>query len=63
MILRPVDSRDHVVIFLSAAQTSTMSYLRSTHLVEGFGDEVLYSIGAFLGILVPMIVYIVNGNR
>nr|XP_022313727.1 E3 ubiquitin-protein ligase RNF170-like [Crassostrea virginica] len=39
-----------------------MSYLRSTHLVEGFGDEVLYSIGAFLGILVPMIVYIVNRN-
>lgn len=37
-----------------------MSYLRSTHLVEGIGDEVLYGIGAFLGILVPLVVYISN---
>ncbi|XP_061168177.1 E3 ubiquitin-protein ligase RNF170-like [Saccostrea echinata] len=39
-----------------------MSYLRSTHLIEGVGDEVLYGIGAFLGILAPMVVYIINRN-
>lgn len=37
-----------------------MSYLRKTHIIEGFGDEVLYGIGAFLGILVPLVVYITN---
>ena len=33
-------------------------------IVEGVGDEVVYAAGAFLGILVPVIIYIIrNLNR
>ncbi|XP_025109507.1 E3 ubiquitin-protein ligase RNF170-like [Pomacea canaliculata] len=39
------------------------TYLRKTNFIEGVGNEVLFGIAAFSGILVPMIAYILNRQR
>ncbi|XP_071117218.1 E3 ubiquitin-protein ligase RNF170-like [Haliotis cracherodii] len=39
------------------------SYLRKANIIEGIGNEVVYGLGAFLGILVPMIVFVLKRQQ
>lgn len=33
-------------------------YMRSANLIEGIGDELVFGVGAFLGVLIPMLVFV-----